>query len=489
MPPHIRSSPRAVVSPGVSPRAKAGRIVLPLMLVAQLMVILDISAVNVALPSMAAELNIGPGDVGWVITSYSVVFGSFLLLGGRAADLLGRRRMLFAGLAIFTTCSFAVAMVTDEATLFAARAGQGLGAALVSPAALSIIMATFREGAARASALAAWGAVSGAGAAVGVLFGGVLTQYIDWRAIFFINLPVGLAVAVGGRRLVPSDETGPRWRGLDLPGAVLASASLGALVYAASQADSSGWTSTQTLGLGLAGVIGLAGFVAVETRVSRPLLRIPSLADRAVAGGFLMMLSASALLFGSFLLISMYLQDVLDTGPLGTGLSFLPIAATLAVGVHLAGQVIGRSGIRLPMVVGFTVASAGMWYLAGVGAHASYLTDILPGMVILGLGLGIALVSVSVAVMTGARDDEVGMLSGLNTTGHEIGGSLGVAVLVTIATSSIGASQGALADGIGHAFLVSAVASAIAAAVAGFALPSATAFLPKFRASPRVSLH
>ncbi|WP_404380494.1 MFS transporter [Knoellia locipacati] len=474
---------------GTPHSARSRRTLLSLMLVAQLMVILDISAVNVALPSMAADLGIGSSDIGWVITSYSLVFGSLLLLGGRAADLLGRRRTLLTGLAIFTASSFAAAMVATGSGLFVARAGQGLGAALVSPAALSVIMATFREGQARASALAAWGAVSGAGAAVGVLFGGVLTQYIDWRAIFFINLPVGLVLAVGAQRLVAQDDREARWRGLDLPGAILASASLGTLVYAVSQADSVGWTSAQTWGLGLASLLGLAGFAAVETRTSRPLLRIATLADRAVSAGFLLMLTASALLFGSFLLVSLYLQSVLDTDPLGTGLAFLPMAATLAIGVHLAGQLIGSRGIRVPMVVGFAVASAGMLFLSNVGAQAAYLPDILPGMAVLGLGLGIVLVSVSVAVMTGAHDDEVGMLSGLNTTGHEIGGSLGVAVLVTIATTSIGASQDGLADGIGQAFFVAAVASLLAAALAVFLLPPARAFLPKFRSSPRVSLH
>src|SRR3954462_13876620 len=218
-----------------------------LLCVAQLMVILDISAVNVALPDMAKGLDIAGSDVGWTITSYSLIFGSLLLLGGRAADLLGRRRMFLSGLGIFVTASLSAALADSAATLFAARAGQGLGAALLSPAALSILMNTFPQGTPRTHALAAWGAVGGAGAAVGVLLGGVLTELLGWQAIFFINLPIGIALAVAARRMIPADTSAPQWRGLDLPGAVLAPASLGAIVFALSRAADIGWTDAQTV--------------------------------------------------------------------------------------------------------------------------------------------------------------------------------------------------------------------------------------------------
>jgi EmrB/QacA subfamily drug resistance transporter len=460
-----------------------------LLSVAQLMVILDISAVNVALPDLAKDLNIGQADIGWAITSYSLIFGSLLLFGGRAADLLGRRRVFLTGLGVFTASSLVTALAGDATVLFAARAGQGLGAAMLSPAALSIITTAF-QGPERAKALGVWGAVGGAGAAIGVLLGGVLTELVDWRAIFFINLPVGLLLAAGATHLVPADTARPQWRGLDLRGALLATASLGALVYAISQARTSGWTSTQTLGIGAAALVGLAAFAALELRTAQPLLRVQRLADRAVGGGFAMMLAASAVLFGSFLLSSLYLQNVLGTGALRTGLAFLPFAVAIGAGVHVGTHVVTRAGVRIPLAAGFAIAAAGMLLLSGVSADGNYAADVLPGMLVAGLGLGIILVSVSVSVLTGAADHETGMLSGLNTTGHEIGGSLGIAVLATIAAGAAGPTAAAgLADGIGDAFLAAAVIAGVASAAALVILPSARTFLPKLALAPRVAVH
>jgi EmrB/QacA subfamily drug resistance transporter len=460
---------------------------LGVLLVAQLMVILDISAVNLALPDMASDLGIRGADVAWTITSYSLVFGSLLLLGGRAADLLGRRRVFLAGLAIFTLSSLASALADGAGALFAARAGQGLGAALLSPAALSIITTAFK-GPERTKALGAWGAVGGAGAAIGVLLGGALTE-LDWRAIFLINLPVGLVVAVVARRIVPADAARPSWRGLDLRGALVATTSLAALVYAISQADTAGWTSVQTLGIGGLALLGLAGFAALERRTAQPLLRVERLADRAVGGGFALMLAASGVLFGAFLLLSVYMQDVLRTGPLETGLAFLPLALAAGAGAHVGSQLVSRGGVRVPMAGAFAVSAAGLLLLSGADPDGSYLTDVLPGMLIVGLGLGVVLVTVAVAVLTGARDDETGMLSGLNTTGHEIGGSLGVAVLVTIATAATGGPPGsgataAFAGGIGNAFMAAAGLAIAASLVALIVLPSARSFLPRLRLAP-----
>ena len=464
---------------------------LVLLAVAQLMVILDISAVNVALPDMASDLGIARGDIGWAITSYSLMFGSLLLLGGRAADLLGRRRVFLAGLSVFTVASLASALASGATTLFAARAAQGVGAAMLSPAALSIILTTFSEGRERARALGVWGAVGGAGAAIGVLLGGALTELVDWRAIFFINLPVGLVVGAGALRIVPVDAARPRWRGLDLRGAMLATASFGALVYALSQAATAGWTSAQTLGIGGAGLAGLAALAALELRTAQPLLRVQRLADRAVGGGVVMMLAASAVLFGSFLITSLYLQNVLGTGPMETGLAFLPLAVATGAGAHIGSQVVGPAGVRLPLAGSFSVAAAGLLMLAGVDAGGSYVADVLPGVLITGVGLGVALVCVAVSVLTGAREDETGMLSGLNTTGHEIGGSLGIAVLVTIATGAIGGAGGpaALASALGDAYLAAAIIAGAAAMLALVVLPSARSFLPRLRLAPSMPMH
>ena len=477
---HFHRHPDRTTDSSPDPRRR----LLAVLLVAQLMVILDISAVNVALPDLARDLRIGPSEIGWTITSYSLFFGSLLLLGGRAADLLGRRRVFFAGLTLFTASSLASALATGAASLFAARAGQGVGAAMLSPAALSIITTSYR-GSERARALGAWGAVGGAGAAIGVLLGGVLTQVADWRAIFYINLPVALAVALVGRHVVPVDEQAPRWRGLDLRGAAVATTSLAALVYALTQAAANGWTSPRTLAFGLAGLAGLGAFAILERRAATPLLRVQRLGDRAIGGGFGLMLVASAVMFGTFVISSVYLQGVLGKGPLSTGLAFLPLAVATAAGAHAGVRFVSRFGVRLPMAVAFATAGVGAFLLAGVDRGGRYIADVLPGMVAAGVGLGMVMASVGLSVLGGARDDETGMLSGLNTTGHEIGGTLGIAALVTVATAGAGSGLGAVGvTGIQHAFLATGAVAVFGGALAVIVLPPARSFLPKLRLSP-----
>jgi EmrB/QacA subfamily drug resistance transporter len=457
---------------------------LPVLLGAQLLVILDISAVNVALPDMSRDLSIPAGDIGWVITSYSLIFGSLLLLGGRAADLLGRRRLFLAGLSVFTVASLASAASVDASVLFTARAAQGLGAAMLSPAALSIITTAFR-GRDRIRALGAWGAVGGAGAAIGVLMGGVLTNVSDWRAIFYINLPVGVALAVAATKVVPPDSARPRWRGLDLRGASLATLSLAAILYAVSQAANAGWASAQTLTLGFVGLAGLIAFAATEAGMNQPLLRVQRLADRAVGGGFLLMVIASAVLFGMFLLSSIYLQDVYGTSPLETGLAFLPVAVTTGMGAHLGSHLVPRFGVRVPMAAGFALSALGMMLLAGADRDSTYVVSLLPGMLLAGLGLGVVLVGVAFSVLTGVQDEESGMLSGLNTTGHEVGGALGVAALVSIATAATRSGSGFMeADGIADAFLAAGILAGVGSLVALTVLPSARTFLAKLRLTP-----
>ena len=466
-----------------APQGRNNGLLLFVLMVAQLMVILDITAVNIALPSLAGDLNLTGSAISWTITSYSLVFGSLLLFGGRAADLLGRRRMFLTGLGIFTASSFASALAGTAGALFAARAGQGLGAAMLSPAALAIIMSAF-QGTQRAKALAAWGAVGGAGAAIGVLVGGVLTEFADWRTIFYVNLPVAAALAIAALKTIPADTKHPRWKGLDLRGALLATTSLGAIVYAITQAEGAGWTSAQTHLFGLGGLAGLVAFAVLERRTAMPLLRVERLMDRAVGGGLFLMLAAAGSIFGLFLLSSLYLQNVLGWGPLSTGLAFIPLALAAGVGAHASGHIVGKHGVRGPLVGAFLVAAAGMTLLGHVGENGSYLRDVLPGMLVAGLGLGVAVVSVSIAILTGAREEEAGMISGLNSTGHEIGGTLGIAIFSTIAAGSGAVAGPEAASGIAHAFLAGGLLATVASLVALAVLPRARHFVPKLRLSP-----
>ena len=470
-------------SPAESPSSRKSGALLFVLLIAQLMVILDITAVNIALPSLAADLDLTGSDISWTITSYSLIFGSLLLFGGRAADLLGRRRMFLTGLGIFTASSFASAVAGTAGALFAARAGQGLGAALLSPAALAIIMTAF-QGNQRAKALAAWGAVGGAGAAIGVLVGGILTEFADWRMIFYVNLPVAAALAVAALKIIPADTRKPRWKGLDLRGALVATTSLAAIVFAITQAEGAGWTSTQTHLFGLGGLAGLAAFAALERRTDTPLLRIERLADRAVGGGLFLMLAAAGSIFGLFLLSSLYLQNVLGWGPLSTGLAFIPLALAAGIGAHASGHIVSTHGVRGPLAGAFLVAAAGMTLLAHVGENGSYVRDVLPGMLVAGLGLGIAVVSVSIAILTGARQEETGMISGLNSTGHEIGGTVGIAIFSTIAAGSGAIAGPQAASGIAYAFIAAGLLAALASLVALAVLPRARHFVPKMRLNP-----
>ena len=467
----------------VQPHAGSRLVLLAVLLVAQLMVILDITAVNIALPTLARDLEISGSSISWTITSYSLIFGSLLLFGGRTADLLGRRRMFLTGLGVFTVSSLASALAGTASVLFAARAGQGLGAAMLSPAALAIIMTAFR-GEQRAKALAAWGAVGGAGAAIGVLVGGLLTEFSDWRTIFYVNLPVAAALATAALKIIPADTRKPRWQGLDLRGAILATTSLGAIVFAITQAEGAGWTSVQTHVFGLGGLTGLAVFGLLERRTATPLLRVERLADRAVGGGLFLMLAAAGSIFGLFLLSSLYLQNVLGMGPLSTGLAFIPLALAAGVGAHSAGHITGKHGVRGPLAAAFLIAAAGMTLLAHVGENGSYLTDVLPGMLVAGLGLGIAVVSVSIAILTGAREDEAGMISGLNSTGHEIGGTVGIAIFSTIAAGSGAVAGPQAASGIAHAFVAAGALAGVASLVALAVLPQARHFVVKMQLNP-----
>jgi EmrB/QacA subfamily drug resistance transporter len=450
------------------------------------MVILDITAVNIAMPNLARDLHISGSMISWTITAYSLVFGSLLLLGGRAADLLGRRRMFLTGIGVFTASSLASAMAGSAAALFAARAGQGLGAAMLSPAALSIITSSF-HGPARAKALAAWGAVGGAGAALGVLVGGVLTELVDWRLIFFVNLPVAAGLAFAARTVMAADTERPRWRGLDLRGAALATGSLAAIVYAITQAEKAGWMSGQTLGVGGAGLLGLVAFVLCEHRTAQPLLRVELLRDRAVGGGLLLCLVNAGLMFGLFLLCSLYLQLALGHGPLPTGLAFIPLALAAGSGSHVAGHLLNRHGLRWAAGPALLLAAVGLVLLSHVPADGSYVRDMLPGILMAGFGLGLSGTAMAVGVLTGTRREEAGMLSGASATTHEIGGTLGIAIYASIAAAASGGIfvGPAAAAGIAHAFLIAAHVALGAGVAAGVLLPAARTFLPQLRLNPQ----
>jgi EmrB/QacA subfamily drug resistance transporter len=454
---------------------------------------LDITAVNVGLPSIGRELHAGISGLQWTVDAYTVVLASLLLFSGSMADRLGRKRTFVAGLGVFTTASLLCSVAPSVEALVAFRVLQAVGASMMNPVAMSIITNVFTDPRERAQAVGVWGALFGISMALGPVVGGALVSSVGWRAIFLINLPVGIAVAAMTRHVVPADIERPRWRGLDLRGAVLATGGLGAVVFAISRAADAGWTSGQTLGISAAGVVVLLVFGALELRTANPLLKVERLGERAVGGGMLMMLAVSAVLFGSFLLSSIYMQEVLASSALVTGLAFLPMALAVGAGAHVGGHVIGHGGVRAPMAFALAVASGGLLLLSGVDASGSYVGDLLPGMLITGIGLGVALVAVATSVLTDAADDETGMLSGLNTTGHEIGGSLGVAVLISVATAAGGSSpaggSAAVAAGIGDAFQVAGGIAGAAAIIALVVLPSASTFLPKLRLAPRVAVH
>jgi predicted MFS family arabinose efflux permease len=283
---------------------------------------------------------------------------------------------------------------------------------------------------------------------------------------------------------VPADTQKPRWRGLDLRGALLATTSLGAIVFAITQGQTAGWTSLQTLLSGLGGLAGLAAFAAFERHTDAPLLRIDRLADRAVGGGLFLMLAAAGSIFGLFLLSSLYLQNILGMGPLATGLAFIPLAVAAGIGAHAAGHSVSRHGVRGPLTGAFVVAAGGMTLLAHVGETGSYLRDVLPGMLVAGFGLGVAVVSVSIAILTGAREDETGMISGLNSTGHEIGGTIGIAIFSTIAAGTGILAGPQAASGISHAFIAAALLASVASLVALAVLPRARHFVPRLRLNP-----
>jgi predicted MFS family arabinose efflux permease len=390
-----------------------------------------------------------------------------VLLGGRAADVAGRRRTFLAGLALFTTASLASGIAPAAGALIAARAGQGLGAALLTPAALSIITTSY-AGAQRATALGVWGALGGAGAAAGVLAGGILTTWLGWRSVFLVNVPVGVVAGLLSLHLVP--RQGPQRRSareLDLPGAALAVAGLVMIAYTLAGAPAHGWGSARTL-LPLALALALlAGFAVVERSARRPLVPAQLWRARSLVAGVLVMFGATGILVGTFFLNSLYLQDVQRSSPLRVGLEFLPLALVIGAGAHLASRLLPRAGSRALIVAGLVVMGAGALLLTGVSARSGYLTGFLPGLLVVGMGTGLVFPATAVTAMSDIADDWAGLAAGLVTTAHEIGAGLGVAVFSAVAV----AAGGGIAAGYRHGFMVAAAVAAVLAVVAAVAVP------------------
>jgi EmrB/QacA subfamily drug resistance transporter len=440
---------------------------LALLCVVQFMVVLDIAIVNVALPSIKVDLGFSQRDLQWVISAYALVFGGVLLLGGRAADMLGRRRLFLGGIAVFTVASLLAGLAWSEPSLIAARAFQGLGAAIITPAALSILSTTFAEGRERNIALGAWGAVGGFGAVAGVLLGGVLTDALSWEWIFFVNVPVGvLGFALAPLLLQESRDA--HVKRFDLPGAVLVTGGLSSMVYAITQAGQRGWLSAETLSVFAGSLVLLAAFVAWELRHPEPLMRFGILQTRTVSGanvaGFIM----GTALFSMFLMLTLYMQQVLGYSAMKTGVAYLAVAGTAIVWSGVAGQLVTRVGVKPVLVIGMTALTAGLLFFTQVSVDGSYVRDLLPGFLILGVGIGFSFVPISIAALAGVKASEAGLASGLINTSQQIGGALGIAALSTIATTSTkdSVSSGsalpvALVDGFHHAFLVGAIVAAV----------------------------
>ena len=440
---------------------------LALLSVVQFMLVLDIAIVNVALPSIKLDLGFSQQNLQWVISAYALVFGGFLLLGGRAADLLGRRRLFLIGLALFTTASLLAALAWNEPSLIGARALQGLGAAIIAPAALSILMTTFSEGKERNIALGVWGAVGGFGAAAGVLLGGVFTDLLSWEWIFFLNIPVGL-VAMALAPVLLAESRDARVQGFDALGAVLVTAGLSTAVFGITQANDWGWTSGRTIGVFAAAVALLAGFVVRETRTAHPLMSFSIFRIKTVAGANIAGFILGTALFSMFLMLTLYMQQVLGYSPMKTGLAYIAVAGTSIVWAMVAQQLVTRVGVKPVLVTGMSLLALGLLYFTQVSPDGSYVSDLLPGFLVVAMGMAFSFVSISIAALAGVPAKDAGLASGLINTSQQIGGALGIAVLSSVAIAQTNDAAGtgdavptALTSGFQAAFWVGAGIAAV----------------------------
>ena len=428
-------------------------VVLVLICIAQFMVVLDATIVNVALPSIQKDLGLSEANLQWIINAYTLVFGGFLLLGGRAGDLLGRKRLFLIGLVIFTTASLLNGLSSSSGQLIGFRALQGLGAALVSPAALSIISTTFAEGKERAKALGVWAAIAIGGSAFGLVLGGWLTQSFSWPWIFFVNVPVGVFAFFAALRLVPESKDEHAHKGYDLGGAVTVTGGLMTLVYAIVKAETKGWGSTTTIGLFVLAVALLGAFVLLELRSAAPLVRLSIFRVRSLLTANLTMFLVMSGMFAMFFFNTLYVQRVLGYHPLKAGVAFLPFTAGIMLSAGLASTLAPRIGVRPVAAVGMLLTAIGMLLFARMPVHGSYAPDILPGMIVASLGMGAVFMPLTLVATTGLRDEDQGLASGLFNTSQQIGGALGLAILSTLAASQThGGSHAQLVHGFHYAF-------------------------------------
>ena len=417
-------------------------LVLVLVCLGQFMVILDATIVNVALPSIQDDLDFSATELQWVINSYTLVFGGFLLLGGRAADLLGRRKLFVAGVIVFSAASLLNGLSTSSGMLVAARGLQGLGGALVSPAALSIITVTFAEGPQRTKALGVWGAIAAGGGAFGLLLGGILVQALSWEWIFFVNVPVGIAAAILAWRYVPESRAENRPESFDLAGAVTVTAGLIVLVYAIVKAEEFGWGSTRTLGLAAIAFALLGAFILIERRSVAPLVRLGIFRIRSLLGANLALLVVAGGLFANFFFSSIYLQRVLGYDPLETGLAFLPITVGIVIGSGIAQVLVRKIGVRETTMTGMVIAAAGLFMLTRTDVDSTYVGTLLPGLLPMSIGMGLTFVPVTLIATTNVEPQDAGLASGLFNTSQQIGGALGLAILATLAADRTASLQG-----------------------------------------------
>ena len=416
---------------------------LALILAVQFMTILDIAIVNVALPSIQVDLGFSQENLQWVISAYALVFGGFLLLGGRSADLLGRRRIFMLGTILFTVGSLLCGLAWSEESLIAFRALQGLGAATITPAALSILVATFAEGRERNIALGAWGAVGGFGAAAGVLFGGILTDLLSWEWIFWVNVPVGIAALILTPFLL-SESLDKHGQGFDALGAILVTSGLSLLVLGITQGYGWGWTSTETIGVFAASAVLLLAFIGWERRVKDPLVPLSIFRLRTLTAANVVGFIMGTALFAMFLMLTLYMQQVLGLTPIETGVGYLAVAGTAIIWANVAAAAVTRVGVKPALVFGMSAMTLGLLYFTQVSVSGSYWTDLFPGFLLIGLGLPFGYVAVTIAAVAGTKLQEAGLASGLINTSQQIGGAVGIAILSTIAVST---TDDALATG------------------------------------------